>query len=364
MIHTENLFQEFDAVSTEDWVNAIEKFLKGKPIDSLNWEIEEGLVVSPIQRADDSMAQYIASANLAPNNNWNICEAITVAAADYALANKSLLQALDKGANALMIELLELPSPSDLKILLQGVLLDLIPLHFKGAALLSSPTAFLQNLLQLPTAPSIHGSCDFGAISATDLINGIHLCSDSIPNLRLINIPIENTTSKSLSEAIYQASLWIDRLLEKGEKIEQIATFLRFEFYVAEHYFIELARIRAFKKLWFGLLEAYGASEASLPYLHATTLSDQNENQYWNMIAATTQAMSAALAGVDSIYIRPCSGKNKADDFTRRIARNVQHLLQSESYLNRVIDPSAGAYYIEHITAALAQKTLQQFCNL
>jgi len=82
------------------------------------------------------------------------------------------------------------------------------------------------------------------------------------------------------------------------------------------------------------------------------------------MIAATTQAMAAALAGVDSIYIRPCNGKEQADDFTRRIARNVQHILQSESYLNRVVDPSAGSYYIENLTVAIAEKAWQQFCNL
>jgi methylmalonyl-CoA mutase len=126
---------------------------------------------------------------------------------------------------------------------------------------------------------------------------------------------------------------------------------------------LELASIRAFKRLWLALLEAYQSSEVYAPYLHATTKSDQNENQYWNMITATTQAMTAAIAGVNSLHVKPCNG-TAADDFTRRIARNVQHLLQSESYFNRVIDPAAGAYYIESLTAALVEKSWQQFCEL
>ena len=55
MIQKDNLFQEFDAISTEDWKNSIEKFLKGKSIDSLNWEIEEGLTLSPINRQENSI---------------------------------------------------------------------------------------------------------------------------------------------------------------------------------------------------------------------------------------------------------------------------------------------------------------------
>lgn len=367
MIHTQNLFQEFDPVTTEAWTHAIEKFLKGKPLESLDWELEEGVIISPLQRAENTTAHHMIGSELPSNNHWNICEKITVNTTsdqDYQTANQLLLHGLNKGANALVIHLEKLPSVAQLKSLLQGVLLDLIHIHFEGSALQNAPIDFLNNLQELPSIKSLQGSCNFGTIDSDTLIKGLNLCATAIPQLRLITISIPTTSSHALSQALHQASLWIDILLEQELSLEQIINSLRLEFNVNNHYFVELAHIRAFKKLWLGLLEAYKAPEAVFPFLHANTLSDQDDNQYWNMITATTQAMAAAIGGVDSIYVCPCNSETDANDFTRRIARNVQHLLQSESYLNRVVDPAAGSYYIEHVTSLLVQKSWQQFCKL
>ncbi|BDS15442.1 methylmalonyl-CoA mutase family protein [Aureispira anguillae] len=365
MEHTQNLFQEFEAVTTEDWLAAIEKFLKGKPVDSLNWEIEDELVISPVHRQATTTTQYLGSADLAINNNWNICEAFLIQTpSDYSTVNQLILDALSKGANALILNFEHFPSLNELSLLLKGVLLDLVHIHFKGAALLSNTKVFLEHLAQITNAQALNGSCDFGNITKEELLLCSDFCATAIPNLKLITIAIPNSSSTSLSQAIDTANQWILFLLDKGMNIEQVTHLLRFEFNIGEHYFVELSSIRAFKRLWLGLLEAYQAPKALFPTLHASTLSDQHENQYWNMITATTQAMASAIAGVNSIYVRPCSGLNQADDFTRRIARNVQHLLQSESYLNRVIDPASGAYYIENLTAALTKKAWQQFCEL
>lgn len=365
MEQTQNLFQEFDAVTTKDWVDAIEKFLKGKPVDSLNWEVEEGLVVSPLHRKDSTTTQYIGSANLSSNNNWNICEAFVLKQSeDCAALNTQILDALSKGSNALILDFHYAPSLNDLELLLNSVLLDLIQIHFQGTGLSTNPKAFLQTIAQIPNVQVLNGSCGFGNISSGLLGDYANFCLSNLPKFSFLSILIADSTTKSLSAAIFKASQWIDILTAQGKSIEQITKFLRFEFNVGEHYFVELAAIRAFKRLWLALLEAYDVPSAVLPFLHATTLSDQHENQYWNMITATTQAMAAAIGGVDSIYIRPCNSLDKADSFTRRIARNVQHVLQSESYLNRVIDPASGAYYIENLTLALAEKAWQQFCKL
>jgi methylmalonyl-CoA mutase len=365
MEQTQNLFQEFDAVTTKDWVDAIEKFLKGKSVDSLNWEVEEGLVISPLHRKDSTTTQYIASANLSSNNNWNICEAFIVKQAeDCKTINTQVLDALSKGSNALIFDFHYAPNLADLEILLQNVLLDLIQIHFQGTALSTNPKTFLETIAKVANIQTLNGSCDLGDIASDLLGDYFDFCSTNLPKFRFLNISITDSSTKSLSAAIFKTSQWIDILTEQEKNIEQITSFLRFEFNIGEHYFVELSSIRAFKKLWLALLEAYDAPTAVFPFLHATTLSDQHENQYWNMITATTQAMAAAIAGVDCIYVRPCNSLDKADSFTRRIARNVQHLLQSESYLNRVIDPASGAYYIENLTLALATKAWQQFCKL
>jgi len=365
MEQTQNLFQEFDAVTTEDWVHAIEKFLKGKPVDSLNWEVEEGLIVSPIHRKETTTTEYIGSVNLNNNNNWNICEAFLVKQMeDCPSINTQVLEALSRGVNALIFDFQYLPNLVDLETLLQGVLLDLVQVHFQGADLNTDPKTFLQTIAQIPNIQVSNGSCDLGNLRSNLLSDCFHFCLENLPNFRFLSISITDSSTKSLSKAIFKASEWIDILMEEEKNIEQITNFLRFQFNIGERYFVELASIRAFKRLWLALLEAYDAPKAIFPFLHATTLSDQHENQYWNMITATTQAMAAAIGGVDCIYVRPCNSLNEADSFTRRIARNVQHLLQSESYLNRVIDPASGAYYIENLTTALAEKAWQQFCKL
>lgn len=365
MEQTQNLFQEFDAVTTKDWVNAIEKFLKGKPVDSLNWELEEGLVISPLHRKETTTTQYIGGVDLGSNNNWNICETFIIKEASACTTvNAQILESLSKGSNALILDFQYFPNLADLEILVQGVLLDLVQVHFQGAALEENAKGFLQTIAQLSNSQSLNGSCDLGTISSDLLGDYFDFCLAKLPKFRFLSILIADSSTKSLSVALFKASQWIDILAEQGKSIEQITSFLRFEFNIGEHYFVELSSIRAFKRLWLALLEAYNVPTATLPFLHATTLSDQQENQYWNMITATTQAMAAAIGGVDSIYVRPCNSLDKADVFTRRIARNVQHLLQSESYLNRVIDPASGAYYIENLTLALAEKAWQQFCKL
>ena len=365
MEQTQNLFQEFDAVTTKDWVDAIEKFLKGKPVDSLNWELEEGLIISPLHRKETTRSQYIGSPNLGSNNNWSICEAFIIKKAkDCSSINTQILDALSKGSNALILNFDYVPNLADLEALLQNVLLDLVQIHFQGTALSTNPNVFLQTIAQISNIQALNGSCDLGNIPPNLLGDYFDFCLANLPKFRFLTITIANSLTKSLSAAIFQASQWIDILTEQGKNIEQITNFLRFEFNIGEHYFVELASIRAFKRLWLALLEAYAVPSVVLPFFHATTLSDQHENQYWNMITATTQAMAAAIGGVDCIYIRPCNTLNEADSFTRRIARNVQHVLQSESYLNRVVDPASGAYYIENLTLALSKQAWQQFCKL
>lgn len=359
-----NLFQEFNAVSTEAWVQAIEKFLKGKPIEQLHWEIEPDLVISPIQRQADTNPQLVANFTANEHNNWHIGEAVKIEqATDYPCANTLLLEGLKAGANALYIELHQLPSSAELEVLLKEVLLDLVQIHFSGPALLANPIAFLEQLKTLPQATKLKASCALSTNFDPQLLSLIAATATQLPKLQLIHIAVPSTGSSALSQALAQANQWISALQDQLS-FERLAGLFCFELLTERHYFVEIARLRAFKRLWLGLMEAYEAPEPWMPYLLATVLPNLEESKYQNMIAATTQAMSAAIAGVDSLYIAPSDGLDEATTFSRRIARNVHHLLQAESYLTRVVDPAAGSYYIEQLTAKITEKAWQQFCTL
>ena len=118
--------------------------------------------------------------------------------------------------------------------------------------------------------------------------------------------------------------------------------------------------------LWAKIVEQYkpNSVESMKMNIHAVT-SGWNKSvydPYVNMLRTTTEAMAAAIAGVDSMTVEPFDATfKKADTFSRRIARNQQIVLRNESYFGKVADPGAGSYYIENITDAIADATWKLF---
>ncbi len=116
----------------------------------------------------------------------------------------------------------------------------------------------------------------------------------------------------------------------------------------------ELAKLRAIRILFAQLLKKHGGSEDTSCFIHAITkLSKTEEKDYTNMLRVTTRAMSAVLGGCDSLEVVPFDGEES--DFSLRIARNVQLILQGESYLDKIVDPAAGSYYVETLTTKIVE---------
>lgn len=360
---SEHLLEDFDAISKQEWVAAIEKHLKGQSADTLAWELSENMKITPILRAEDTQAHPLGVVDHTTANEWFIAEKIIVQS-DYKAANLLALEALQKGANALCFEFLNLPTTSQLQELWQGILLELIPIHLEGRAISAEPNQLLEHLLEVEGIQKWRGSWSSSNFSQEQLLWYLQNSTDFLA-FQPITIQIAGHQPEQLADALYQASIWIDFLLQNDIDERQILDLFRFEMKTTELYFVEIAKFRAFRRLWLGLLEAYHIQEAAYPFVHAnTTLSTENDSPYWNMITATTQAMSAVIGGVDSLAVCPGLGWGTTDTFSRRIARNVQHLLVSESYLDKVIDPATGSYYIEHITDMLTTTAWQKFCNL
>jgi methylmalonyl-CoA mutase len=120
-------------------------------------------------------------------------------------------------------------------------------------------------------------------------------------------------------------------LTEKGCKVESVASNMQFTFAIGSNYFMEMAKIRAARLLWSKIVEQYEpkCSCAYNVYIHATssTWNKSVYDAYVNMLRTTTETMSAAIAGADSISVAPFDVAYKqADDFSMRIARNQQIL--------------------------------------
>ncbi|MDD2332090.1 MAG: methylmalonyl-CoA mutase family protein [Candidatus Cloacimonetes bacterium] len=160
---------------------------------------------------------------------------------------------------------------------------------------------------------------------------------------------------------------YINGLLDKGLSIEQIAPRFQINLNLGSNFFMEIAKVRACRMIWAELIQAFGGSEtARKAWIHGIT-SAYNKSRYdafVNVLRTSTEAFSAVIGGVDSLQIQNYDTLlNPSTEFSKRISRNQHFILKEEAHFDRVIDPAGGCYYIENLTAQLAQKawsTMQQ----
>ena len=258
-----SLFSEFSTISKEEWLSKIEKDLKGKALEDLNWKISEDWMVSPIAHSSDlAVRETTILHQEKTDNNWEIGEVIFVK--DAKTANQEAIDGT---------------------------------LHYRNRE------QTIEELTQILLST----------------------------NAYLKEIEANQVNSLQLSIAI------------------------------GESYFINIAKIRALKILWHNLMSAYELETPLTLEAHLAT-SSLTDDQHQNMIQMSTQALSAVIAGVDRLFLTPADHSYTA--FTKRIARNVQHLLQLESHLDQVIDPSAGSYYIEKLTNEIVEQVWGKFTAL
>jgi len=125
-----------------------------------------------------------------------------------------------------------------------------------------------------------------------------------------------------------------------------------------------MAKVRAVRLLWKLLLEEYGIdSEIQLPILSETSKTNKPlTDSYNNMVRVVSESMSAVIGGADVVLVHPYNEHyEEPSDFSRRIARNVQHILREEAHLGKVADPAAGSYYIEKMTDSVAGQSWDLF---
>lgn len=373
----ENLFSTFPEVTKAEWLEKVTKDLKGRSLQELQWQITDDLLVEPFYSGEDLDKKRSTLDAAKTANEWEIGEHFFVKPDQYRSVNQEILNALMGGAEALQLELEVLPTPADLAILLSGIELSYISIHFQLKSATADPLALIKDFIALaakqstPTA-SLSGSFHFNSeveLTPTQISECIALTKDALPLFKIKTISVgasTETITEDLANAIYQGSQFLDVLLEQGHAASAINGYLQFAIDLDCSYFVSIARIRALKLLWANVLKAYQINDAILLCIEGhLAATSQTEDQHDNMIRATTQAMSAVLGGVDRLCILPADTKNGTPtEFTRRIARNIQHLLKMETHFDRVIDPAAGSYYLEELTQKIARGAWARFQQL
>ena len=146
--------------------------------------------------------------------------------------------------------------------------------------------------------------------------------------------------------------------------MKSLLSNIQFSIQLDDSYFLNIAKIRVLKILWNLIVKSWKSSlKSNITIETHLTSSTHTDDENYNKIKATTQAMSAVIGGTNRLYIYPSdSFKNKKETLNaQRIALNTQYLMQLESYLDKVQDPAAGSYYLEKLTDDLAQAVWKKF---
>ncbi len=358
------IFSEFPGVSKAEWIEKIEKDLKGKPFSDLQWHITEGLTIDPFFTPEDfeAFSEPIPS----KENVWLIGESIS--ASDVTTANRILSEALNGGLNAPEIKTDKILSSEQWTLLFKRVQLEMIYLQFDATMGLDW-VQFINSFLNFLKMNNIEGNNLKGAFKLPmpvqiDLLNNhpatFQQWNKALPNFSFLHVDGRAFSKgyKYIDSELESISKNTIQLLECLKSIKTKPLNVQFSLAIGTSFFVEIAKIRAVKLIWGNLLKAYNFTPG-IPFIDCSfSINAMTTDSDLNMIRNTSQAMSAILGGSDRITVAPANIKTeKANSFSRRIARNVQHLLQLESHFNKVDDPAAGSYYIEKLTSLFCEST-------
>ena len=395
-----NLLADFPAITTEEWMAKINADLKGADFEKkLVWKTNEGFNVMPFYRLED--VAELKTTTSAPgefpyvrgtktDNDWYVRQDIDATCAKT--ANAKALDVLNKGINSLgfILNKQEL-SAEYIATLLNGICPECVELNFRVCIRCAAQLAtLLADYFKAQGADlaKVEGSINCDPINRM-LLKGKELnqaevaeiavatvkAAAALPKFRVIGVnslSLNNAgayCSQELGYALAWGAEYMTMLTEGGLTADEAGKAIKFNMGVGGNYFMEIAKFRAARMLWAMIVKAYAPACdcAAKMRVHAET-STFNKTIYdahVNLLRTQTEAMSATIAGVDSLTVNGFDVTYKeSDDFSERIARNQQLLLKEESHFDKVTDPSAGSYYIENLTNSIAEQAWKLFLEI
>jgi len=413
------LFSEFPPVSTEAWEAQINTDLKGKDYDkTLIWRTNEGINVRPYYRDENlNGLEFVGTlpgqfpfvrGNRKAGNNWLIRQDIEVV--NLVEANQKALDIISKGVASVgfVFKNYREISVDDLIQLLRGISLEKTEVNFvmtcKNLPLVKSLVAFLKD--QKVNPGEMKASVNFDPIGVFTLkgkfcsseteafvrVKEVLESASEYKGIQLIGVNGRNFNNagasivQELGFSLAIGAEYLTRLTENGMNAGAVAPRIRFNFGIGGNYFMELAKLRAARMLWANIVKAYNPKCECGPdckcdnncnsdlCLCACEMNIHSETSVWNktiydpyvnVLRTETEAMSAILGGTDSLTVLPFDiVYEQPTDISERIARNQQAVLKEEAHFDKIADPAAGSYYIETLTASIAEQSWKLFLEI
>jgi len=344
----------FPISSFEDWLDIARQELDGAdPLKKLS--VEKGtLRIKPYYQSsrDISQQDFILKPAINPYygaRGWlNIPR---IAILDEKHANELALHFLNTGADGILFE--PLKSKIQFSTLLHQINPEYCSLSFLLRGDSINTTDFFTWLVDNKFNESVTG-CIFHEAAPTNAIQSLKKYN----SLGIIVHPEKNVDDEIVS-ALEKSVHVIDSTVKEGH-VESLTEQVAFSVSVGSDFFLEMAKIRALRNLWYQVQGAYGVTKIKPVHIHAisSVWHKQEFLPHGNMIKSTMSALSAILGGCDSLTVEPEDQDNK---MMSRIARNVSSILREESYLSKVADPVAGSYYLDSLVAELSEKAWKKF---
>ncbi len=417
-----DLIKDFPVPSFDDWKKQVEKDLKGESFDKkLITKTYEEINLQPLYTSNDikdlpqinnfpGFQNYLRGGNVSgyTSRSWEIAQ-------DYNQAlpedlNEALRSDLKRGLNSINIVLdkptqlgidadqsksgevgkdgLSISGVRKMQVLFKDIDLTNQPINIScGFSALPITLLFTAYANETRTSlMNIKGSITSDPyeylltkgdlpISLNQIFDEMKLATElmiksnsPIKTIGVCGLQFNNAGANAVQElafTIATAVEYLNEMIERGLKADDVTRRIKFTFGVGSFYFMEVAKLRAARLLWNKILEAFSVKEENQKvFIHGKT-SQFNQtyfDPFVNSLRTTTEAFSAIVGGVDSIQTNAYDESfNDSDDFSRRLARNTQIILKEESHLEQVIDPAGGSYFVEKLTDDIANAAWKLF---
>ncbi|ARU01434.1 methylmalonyl-CoA mutase [Yoonia vestfoldensis] len=400
------------------WEKLASGELRGKPLDALTWHTLEGIPVQPLYTAEDTAelphlggipgaAPYTrgVKATMYAGRPWTIRQYAGFSTAEE--SNNFYRKALAAGQQGVSVAFdlathrgydsdhprvegdvgkagVAIDSVEDMKILFDGIPLDKVSVSMtmNGAVI-----PILANFIVAGEEQGHPRNVLSGTIQ-NDILKEFMVRNTYVyppePSMRIIADIIEYTTAEmpkfnsisisgyhmqeaganlvqELAYTLADGREYVRAAIARGMDVDQFAGRLSFFFAIGMNFFMEAAKLRAARLLWSRIMAEFDPKDpkSSMLRTHCQTsgVSLQEQDPYNNVIRTAYEAMSAVLGGTQSLHTNALDEAIALPtEFSARIARNTQLILQEETGVTKVVDPLAGSYYVESLTHDLAEK--------
>ena len=355
------LFEEFPPVSAKQWKQKIQADLKGADYnETLLWESNEGITVKPFYHPDE----YQQLPYTPHKPVYDVCQHVFIA--DEAIAGKLAKDVLKKGATSILFEADKTFNIQ--KLAAQLFIPEKVGIHFKFNFLSET---FIADILKKIKANNLYLNIDpIGNLARTG--NWFESRDEDFEIVKkILSKAPKEVTVLGVDAALYQnaganivqqvayalahANEYLNSIFQSGKSMPSV----EFHFAIGSNYFFEIAKLKAFRRLWQLLSDEYAFNVKAhifvQPSLRNKTLYDYNVN----MLRTTTECMSAVVGGADTIANVPYDMLfHKSNEIGERIARNQLQVILHEAHFVEAWQVADGTYYIESLTAQIAKKAL------